>query len=70
LPTWRAARIGIGTAGRRLGGVARKSRPSGGFIFYVNYLGGNMPTFALNYFRPGGQIISQYYLFLRLSSHP
>ena len=28
-------------------------------IFYVNYLGGNMPTFALNFSRPGGQIISQ-----------
>ena len=25
-----------------------------------------MPTFALNFSRPGGQIISQYYLFLRL----
>jgi glutamate decarboxylase len=35
-------------------------------IFYVNYLGGNMPTFALNFSRPAGQIISQYYLFLRL----
>ena len=35
-------------------------------IFNVNYLGGNMPTFALNFSRPGGQIISQYYLFLRL----
>lgn len=35
-------------------------------IFYVNYLGGNMPTFALNFSRPGGQILAQYYLFLRL----
>lgn len=35
-------------------------------IFDVNYLGGHMPTFALNFSRPGGQIISQYYLFLRL----
>lgn len=34
-------------------------------IFNVNYLGGNMPTFALNFSRPGGQIISQYYNFLR-----
>jgi glutamate decarboxylase len=25
-----------------------------------------MPTFALNFSRPGGQIVSQYYLFLRL----
>jgi len=35
-------------------------------IFRVNYLGGNMPTFALNFSRPGGQIIAQYYNFLRL----
>jgi len=35
-------------------------------IFYVNYLGGNMPTFALNFSRPGGEIIAQYYNFLRL----
>lgn len=35
-------------------------------IFWVNYLGGNMPTFALNFSRPGGQIIAQYYLFNRL----
>lgn len=35
-------------------------------IFNVNYLGGNMPTFALNFSRPGGQIIAQYYNFIRL----
>jgi glutamate decarboxylase len=35
-------------------------------VFKVNYLGGNMPTFALNFSRPGGQIIAQYYNFLRL----
>ena len=35
-------------------------------IFNVNYLGGNMPTFALNFSRPGGQIVAQYYTFLRL----
>lgn len=35
-------------------------------IFYVDYLGGDMPTFALNFSRPGGEIIAQYYLFLRL----
>ena len=29
-------------------------------IFYVDYLGGNMPTFALNFSRPGGEIIAQY----------
>jgi glutamate decarboxylase len=35
-------------------------------IFEVNYLGGNMPTFALNFSRPGGEVICQYYNFLRL----
>ncbi|MGI8328727.1 glutamate decarboxylase [Actinomadura scrupuli] len=32
----------------------------------VNYLGGNMPTFALNFSRPGSQVVAQYYNFLRL----
>lgn len=35
-------------------------------IFHVNYLGGDMPDFALNFSRPGGQVIAQYYNFLRL----
>ncbi|MBW9171466.1 glutamate decarboxylase [Clostridium estertheticum] len=35
-------------------------------IFNVDYLGGQMPTFALNFSRPAGQIIAQYYNFLRL----
>ncbi|MBT8228346.1 MAG: glutamate decarboxylase [Dactylosporangium sp.] len=35
-------------------------------IFYVSYLGGNMPTLALNFSRPGAQVLLQYYLFLRL----
>ncbi len=35
-------------------------------VFWVNYLGGNMPTFALNFSRPGGQVVAQYYNFLRL----
>ncbi|MBL7129757.1 MAG: glutamate decarboxylase, partial [Ignavibacteria bacterium] len=35
-------------------------------IFYVNYLGGEIPTFALNFSRPGSQIVAQYYNFLRL----
>ncbi len=38
----------------------------GDLIFFVNYLGGNMPTFALNFSRPGGEIIAQYYNFIRL----
>lgn len=35
-------------------------------IFWVNYLGSNIPTFAINFSRPGGQIVCQYYNFLRL----
>ncbi|GAY12007.1 glutamate decarboxylase [Pseudonocardia sp. N23] len=35
-------------------------------VFRVNYLGGEMPTFALNFSRPGGQVIAQYFTFLRL----
>jgi len=35
-------------------------------IFNVNYLGGEMPTFAINFSRPGNQIVAQYYNFLRL----
>ncbi len=35
-------------------------------IFMVNYLGDNMPTFALNFSRPGAQVVAQYYNFLRL----
>jgi len=35
-------------------------------IFWVNYLGDDMPTFALNFSRPGAQVIAQYYNFLRL----
>ena len=35
-------------------------------IFWVNYLGDEMPTFALNFSRPGSQVVAQYYNFLRL----
>jgi glutamate decarboxylase len=35
-------------------------------VFKVSYLGGEMPTFALNFSRPGAQILLQYYNFLRL----
>ena len=38
----------------------------GDLIFWVNYLGDNMPTFALNFSRPGAQVVAQYYNFLRL----
>jgi Glutamate decarboxylase and related PLP-dependent proteins len=35
-------------------------------VFRVNYLGGEMPTFALNFSRPGAQVAAQYYNFIRL----
>ena len=35
-------------------------------MFKVNYLGGQLPTFALNFSRSGAQVAAQYYNFLRL----
>jgi glutamate decarboxylase len=35
-------------------------------IFDVNYLGGHMPTFALNFSRPGSEVIAQYFMFASL----
>jgi len=35
-------------------------------VFKVDYLGGEMPTFSLNFSRPGSQVAAQYYNFLRL----
>jgi len=35
-------------------------------IFEVNYLGGKMPTFTLNFSKPGNSVIAQYYNFIRL----
>jgi glutamate decarboxylase len=35
-------------------------------VFHVNYLGGDMPTFTLNFSRPGNQVVGQYYNFIRL----
>jgi glutamate decarboxylase len=35
-------------------------------IFHVNYLGGDMPVFQINFSRPAGQVVAQYYSFLRL----
>ncbi len=35
-------------------------------VFNVNYLGGNMPTFALNFSRPGSEVIAQYWVLTSL----
>ena len=37
-------------------------------VFSVSYLGGEMPTFTLNFSRPGAQVVGQYYNFLRLGA--
>ena len=43
-----------------------KDELSKDLIFHCNYLGGDLPNFALNFSRPGNQVIAQYYNFLRL----
>ena len=35
-------------------------------IFDVNYLGGHMPTFSLNFSRPGSEVVAQYFMFASL----
>src|ERR1700727_677570 len=35
-------------------------------VFDVNYLGGHMPTFSLNFSRPGSEVILQYYMVMAL----
>lgn len=46
-------------------GATRRTLPAE-LVFNVNYLGGEHPTFSLNFSRPGGQVAVQYYMFLRL----
>jgi glutamate decarboxylase len=35
-------------------------------IFHINYLGGDMPNYSLNFSRPSNSVLLQYYNFLRL----
>ncbi len=35
-------------------------------VFHVNYLGGELPTFNLNFSRPASHVIAQYFNFIRL----
>lgn len=35
-------------------------------VFHINYIGGEMPTFTLNFSRSSAPIVAQYYNFLRL----
>jgi glutamate decarboxylase len=67
--------VSINTSGHKYGlvypGVGwvvwrdRKALPAE-LIFEVNYLGGSMPTFALNFSRSGSNVIAQYYQLIRL----
>ena len=43
-----------------------KSQLPEDLIFHTNYLGGDQPTFDLNFSRGASQIIAQYYNFLRM----
>ncbi len=65
----------INTSGHKYGGVFpgvgwvvwrdRAALPED-LVFRVNYLGGEMPSFALNFSRPGAQVVAQYFNFLHL----
>jgi glutamate decarboxylase len=44
----------------------RRDRLPEELVFTVNYLGGEIPTFALNFSRPGAEVVAQYYTFFRL----
>ena len=35
-------------------------------VFHINYLGGDMPNYSLNFSRPSSSIVLQYFAFLRL----
>jgi glutamate decarboxylase len=35
-------------------------------VFHINYLGGDMPNYSLNFSRPSNSVLLQYYNFLRL----
>jgi glutamate decarboxylase len=43
-----------------------RSRLPEDLIFHTNYLGGDQPTFDLNFSRGASQIVAQYYNFLRM----
>lgn len=73
---FRVARVAsINTSGHKFGlvypGVGwivwrdEEALPSS-MVFHCSYLGGDMPTLALNFSRPGAQVLLQYYMFLRL----
>lgn len=67
--------VSINTSGHKFGlvypGIGwvvwrdKESLPES-LVFHVSYLGGDMPTLALPFSRPGAQILLQYYNFLRL----
>ena len=60
------SQVRAGLPRRRLGAVARPRRAAEDLVFDVNYLGGHMPTFALNFSRPGSEVVAQYHMFTSL----
>ncbi|WP_298446502.1 glutamate decarboxylase [Gordonia sp. (in: high G+C Gram-positive bacteria)] len=67
--------VSISTSGHKFGlvypGVGwiawrNNERLPDSMVFHCAYLGGDMPTLALNFSRPGAQVLLQYYQFLRL----
>jgi len=38
-------------------------------VFQINYLGGDMPNYSLNFSRPSSSVVLQYFAFLRLGHH-
>ncbi len=60
--------IRTGLSRCRLDRLARAADLHPDLVFNVDYLGGSMPTLAINFSRPASQIVAQYYNLIRLGS--
>ena len=60
------SQVRAGPARRGVGHLAGRGELPDDLIFHVTYLGGDMPDFHINFSGPAGQIIAQYYEFIRL----
>ncbi len=59
-------KFGLAPLGCWLGYLGDEEALPQELVFNVDYLGGQIGTFAINFSRPAGQVIAQYYEFLRL----
>ncbi len=48
------------------GRLPRRLRSPEELVFHINYLGGDMPNYSLNFSRPSNSVVLQYFNFLRL----